>query len=148
MTLAINLKRCSRCDGPNQRAGQRYCRPCQTTYAREWRKSAVKTNEERKRESARSYCHQYEKRGYLHRTPCCICGASQTELHHPDYSRPLYVFSLCRDHHAGWHALERSNPEADFLKWLPPGSRPAQIGLNPEIVAHGTSASVPRHPRA
>jgi hypothetical protein len=141
---------CSKCDAEHERVGQRYCRPCQTAYAREWRKTTKKSEEAKKRDSARSYCHTHEKRGYLHRSPCCVCGSEQTELHHPDYDRPLYVFSLCREHHAAWHSLERANPDADFLKWLPIGSAPAFIGPDPSAMSHEMKASFINrpHPRS
>lgn len=41
----------------------------------------------------------------LTRKPCEICGAAKSEAHHGDYSKPLDVTWLCRDHHAAWHRL-------------------------------------------
>jgi hypothetical protein len=31
--------------------------------------------------------------------PCEVCGATKVEKHHPDYSKPLEVRWLCREHH-------------------------------------------------
>lgn len=49
MTLSVSRgsvsvdgqKPCSRCGIRPQRKGQRYCRPCQTEYTREWRAGRV-----------------------------------------------------------------------------------------------------------
>ena len=37
--------------------------------------------------------------GKIKRQPCEICGDINTQKHHPDYSRPLYVRWLCFKHH-------------------------------------------------
>jgi hypothetical protein len=141
---------CPKCGAPHNRTGQSYCQPCHTSYVRERRKIAptVLTTEARKRYNARSYANTHEKRGYLHRTPCCVCGSGKTELHHPDYDRPLYVFCLCKKHHVEWHKFERANPSAIFLEWIRPGSAPASVGLDPATVPRGTTASYFGHPRA
>lgn len=39
------------------------------------------------------------KRGKLQRTPCAQCGATKTEAHHEDYTKPLEVMWFCREHH-------------------------------------------------
>ena len=41
--------------------------------------------------------------GRLEREPCVICGESNTEAHHEDYSKPLDVVWLCRKHHLAIH---------------------------------------------
>lgn len=42
--------------------------------------------------------------GALEKKPCETCGATQAiHGHHEDYSRPLEVRWLCRDHHAARH---------------------------------------------
>lgn len=41
--------------------------------------------------------------GELARLPCWICGDAESEAHHADYSRPLDVVWLCRDHHKQLH---------------------------------------------
>lgn len=36
--------------------------------------------------------------------PCVECGTTENiERHHPDYSQPLLVVWLCRDHHRALH---------------------------------------------
>ena len=41
--------------------------------------------------------------GRLNRQPCAVCGASASEAHHFDYSRPLDVTWLCFKHHREEH---------------------------------------------
>ena len=42
-------------------------------------------------------------RGLITRQPCEVCGAEQTDAHHDDYSRPMAVRWLCRQHHKDAH---------------------------------------------
>jgi hypothetical protein len=49
----------------------------------------------------------YWLRGKLRQKPCRYCGESNTERHHPDYARPLYVIWLCRPCHLKLHANKR-----------------------------------------
>lgn len=41
--------------------------------------------------------------GKLFASPCWVCGCSDVEGHHPDYSRPLDVVWLCKPHHQQLH---------------------------------------------
>lgn len=43
--------------------------------------------------------------GRLVRLPCQICGASKSEAHHDDYSKPLDIKWLCRAHHVEADAM-------------------------------------------
>jgi hypothetical protein len=45
--------------------------------------------------------------GSLAREACCVCTSAPAEAHHADYSKPLEVFWLCRDHHRRLHAMEK-----------------------------------------
>jgi hypothetical protein len=72
---------------------------------REWRKTHPLTPEQRRKDIARSYANAYKRRGKLIPRPCW-CGG-EAEMHHPDYSRPLHVVWLCREHH---RALHRDEP--------------------------------------
>jgi hypothetical protein len=95
--------KCSRCCNP-PRAGQKYCTGCHAAYAREHRASYSKlTPEQRRRSNARSYANTYQRRGKLTPRPCEVCGSRSAQKHHPDYSRPLFVRWLCRQHHLALH---------------------------------------------
>jgi hypothetical protein len=39
--LLDDVPRCSKCDGPNDRAPQRYCRACNRAYQQNWKRSMV-----------------------------------------------------------------------------------------------------------
>jgi hypothetical protein len=43
------------------------------------------------------------KTGKLVKTACQVCGKVEVEGHHPDYSRPLDVVWLCKEHHMEIH---------------------------------------------
>jgi hypothetical protein len=49
----------------------------------------------------------YLKRGKITQKPCEVCG-ELAQMHHDDYSRPLDVRWLCREHHLAHHAKERA----------------------------------------
>ena len=51
--------------------------------------------------------------GALVKLPCFICGKSDVEGHHPDYSRPLDVVWLCVKHHKECH--QKYDREKDKL---------------------------------
>lgn len=48
------------------------------------------------------------KSGGLIKTPCEICGDEKVQGHHSDYSQPLKVNWLCKEHHLQVH--RRENP--------------------------------------
>lgn len=70
---------------------------------REWRKSHPLSPEQKLRDNARSYAGVYKRRGKLVPQPCEVCGAAEVEMHHDDYSKPLEVRWLCREHHMAHH---------------------------------------------
>lgn len=43
--------------------------------------------------------------GKLEKKPCEVCGSVKSEAHHEDYSKPLEVRWLCRQHHAEIHRI-------------------------------------------
>lgn len=66
----------------------------------------------RKKANARSYLHVYVKRGKVDKLPCEICGSERSEAHHEDYTRPLQVHWLCRDHHLELHEAMKASQKA------------------------------------
>ncbi len=61
----------------------------------------LKENPERKK-AYEIYKYALRK-GTLIRKPCIICGAEPEYGHHTDYSKPLEVEWLCREHHYRAH---------------------------------------------
>lgn len=43
----------------------------------------------------------------LTKQPCEVCGETEVEAHHEDYSKPLNVRWLCRQHHIDIHRSKR-----------------------------------------
>lgn len=56
---------------------------------------------------ARRQVAQAIEDGTLIRHPCEVCGDPRTDGHHDDYSRPLAVRWLCRQHHGEQHRVIR-----------------------------------------
>ena len=78
-------------------------------YMRAWRKThRLKAGSEaRKRMNCRAYLHVYIRRGKLAKQACRECGNPLVEAHHADYSKPLEVMWLCREHHLAKHGKLR-----------------------------------------
>ena len=81
----------------------RWCLPCKAAHQRAWRKTHPLNPEQRRKANARSYAHVYLKRGWLARQACRRCSAPHAQMHHPDYSNPLWVHWLCRECHREHH---------------------------------------------
>jgi hypothetical protein len=71
---------------------------------REWRKTHPLSVEGRRRMNARSYAKQYVKYGLIERFSCEVCDEGESQMHHPDYAKPLDVRWLCKKHHLELHA--------------------------------------------
>jgi hypothetical protein len=98
---------CGKCGENGCTPGKRYCSPCHAEYMREWRKRNPLTDEQRKKDNARSMAGIYKKRGKLKPEPCKSCGVEENiEMHHEDYDRPLDVVWLCRKCHLSLHRSE------------------------------------------
>jgi len=96
---------CSKC-GVGQRAiRSRYCSDCKNAYARATRpKYWDLSEEEKKRARCRSYARYYLKTGLIEKKPCSVDGCTlPSQMHHPDYDRPLKIVWLCRKHHVRLH---------------------------------------------
>ena len=88
--------------GPRAGYDQRDCLDCHAESMRVWRKTHPLEGLARLKMNARAYLHTYIKRGKVQRGPCEVCGG-KAEAHHTDYSKPLDVRWLCRDHHPDEH---------------------------------------------
>lgn len=103
---------CSKCNGQleDTRVGKyRYCRAC---HAEHMRKTRPKHKDlpplQRKKANVRAYTKEYIKRGALKKLPCSVCGDANSQIHHPDYDKPLEVVWLCRKHHLELHEAEKT----------------------------------------
>lgn len=94
---------CPRCEKNPKEIGAPYCAECHAAKQREWRSKNPMTDEQRMKANARSYLHVYVKRGKVKKGPCEVCGATEVEAHHDDYTKPLEVRWRCKDHHLELH---------------------------------------------
>ena len=96
-----------------------WCKECCKEYERlphrkgrhtKWRnspKGEIKTREyskahyeeDKPKNKARAAISRLIKLGVIKRMPCEMCGDSNSQGHHPDYSKPLEVMWLCQSHH-------------------------------------------------
>jgi hypothetical protein len=106
-------KPCRKCGtefkpGPCQlRKSDYVCRACSYVIERDRRERAGKRIVSTKQTRAYQAVQYALKRGRLIRSPCEICKTEPVEAHHDDYSKPLDVRWLCRQHHAIHHVTQR-----------------------------------------
>jgi hypothetical protein len=115
---------CSKCESPleiTRLFKQRYCKACHAEHMRNNRpKHSELPEPARKKANARSYLHVYVKRGKIIKAPCEICGSERSEAHHIDYTKPLEVHWLCRDHHLELHQAMKSNQKKQLPSQIAP----------------------------
>lgn len=70
---------------------------------REWRRTHPLSEDGRRKDNCRSYANVMLKEGLIQWDPCLQCGSIKSEMHHPDYSNPMLVVWLCRQHHLELH---------------------------------------------
>lgn len=51
------------------------------------------------RQRARLLATYALRRGELTKEPCFVCESPLSEMHHPDYGKPLEIVWVCRRHH-------------------------------------------------
>lgn len=60
----------------------------------------------------KDYCRhlttQAVSRGEIKKLPCSVCGSNKSEAHHLDYSDPMLLEWLCREHHQEWHKRHKA----------------------------------------
>lgn len=88
-----------------------WCKECDEHYQelkREYDKNGHYTFKQRVRALTRSYI----KAGILVRQPCEVCGATKKiEAHHDDYTKPMDIRWLCKQHHDEFHSLNFENED-------------------------------------
>lgn len=86
------------------RATPEYRRKFKTWWNEWYLKNKEKVTLQRKKHSSRINARQklryHIKVGHIKKLSCEICGSPKVEGHHEDYSKPLKVIWLCREHHA------------------------------------------------
>ena len=102
----LNREIVCKCGGIS-RTGQRNCLDCHAFYMRGWRSTHPLTNSQQHKDNCRSYAGVYLRRGKLQQQPCFNCGSEQSQMHHPDYNKPLLITWLCRSCHLFLHNVER-----------------------------------------
>ena len=95
--------KCSTCKKRNRREGQRTCKQCHAEYMKLWRKNNPLTEEQRLKDNARSYAYVYLKRGKIKKQPCKRCKSQNSQMHHPNYKKPLLIIWLCGSCHQLLH---------------------------------------------
>ena len=84
------------------------CNECRTQMATANKRRHDLKNPEEAR-CRRTYRYALEKKRII-RQPCAICGSTDSiEGHHEDYSKPLDVIWLCREHHLEIHNGEKGD---------------------------------------
>lgn len=108
------IQTCSRCgiSGPavefppvlsTRRGCNTYCRSCvraihRAEMQRRWRDPVAGY-----KHRMRVFTGRAIKMGVLVPRPCDVCGLTDVHAHHHDYSKPLEVRWLCRQHHMALH---------------------------------------------
>ena len=106
MAGLLDFRICAKCGAAHWRKKQSYCHACHAAAQREWRKTVIPTEEQRRKDISRSYAGVYKRRWAILQEDCERCGSPNSEMHHKDYSRPIDVVWLCRPCHLNLHAAE------------------------------------------
>lgn len=80
-----------------------YCRACYNYY----KSNRYKDPKYKAKHSARKKAYDALKAGKIFKFNCAICDSDKSQMHHPDYSKPLDVYWLCKKCHTELHVLER-----------------------------------------
>lgn len=71
--------------------------------------SAAKAN-------ARAYANAYKRKGLLKEERCRVCGDTNAQMHHHDYTKPLDVDWLCKRCHLEHHNVESQLNKMDWTR--------------------------------
>jgi len=86
--------------------------------SRKYRAAHPVEPEHRQKGNCRSYAHVYRNRGKIKKQPCIFCGSNKSQMHHPDYSRPLLVIWMCDPCHTELHEWDEKQSFATGLRGL------------------------------
>ena len=98
------MRTCSKC-GKERETEHRYCRACHAEHMRLWRKTHPLTEDQKFKDNCRSYANVYLRRGKIKQEACQRCGCVDSQMHHPDYTKPLEIEWYCRACHLSLHKL-------------------------------------------
>jgi hypothetical protein len=89
-------------NNPNWKGDKKLCAIDYARKQKEKRPDAYRANR---------MLYDHVRRGNIVRQPCIVCGNPKSHGHHDDYSKPLSVIWLCREHHKELHEriLVRTN---------------------------------------
>ncbi len=89
-----------RCGNPRMR-GQSNCKECHAAYMRDWRPANPMSDDQRRKDIARSKVGVYVRRGVIQKTPCPCCGSLDVRARILDYDDPIHHHEwLCAGAHA------------------------------------------------
>lgn len=112
-----HLGKCKRCTKVDVRARRKVNLQHYVDYDRERSKNPERqaaitksSNQDPLKVWARQATKSALKRGVLVRQPCEVCGDERSDGHHEDYTKPLEIRWLCRQHHMeAHHPLEEAS---------------------------------------
>lgn len=82
----------------------KYERKMRRLHGDDWQpKKLLSPDDKKLRQKSTEIFKRNKKRGRLTILPCMECGSLDVEGHHPDYSQPLSVVWLCKEHHQELH---------------------------------------------
>lgn len=87
--------------GQPRAASQHVCEACHAAYMRDYRQTHSMSDDQRRKDIARSKVSVYLRRGKIRKSPCPCCGSMEVKARILDYSFPLTsVEWLCAAAHA------------------------------------------------
>jgi hypothetical protein len=112
------------------------CNACKAAYMRNWRKNHPLNDEQRFKANARSYANAYQRRGLVKKEPCMLCGSENSQKHHPDYSKPLFIIWLCKECH---QVETRTSYRETIKKYTNSEMLAARDRVKQELIAYAKS---------
>jgi len=95
---------------------RKHLRKYNAEYNSLWRKKNGYHSEKKWKKNNKDKCRAQEKaryaleKGILRKGVCEMCGDKKAVMHHPDYTKPLFIQWLCRIHHSEIHYTKSTYP--------------------------------------